>query len=342
MALTEDEIKDIRTAIENAARPLFFFDDDPDGVCSFLQLYKITGEGKGIIVKVASELKEEFAKKVEEYQPDLVVILDVPVVSQNFLDKISQRVIWLDHHPVVQRKGVDYFNPRKHNDEDNRPTSYWAWKIACKSLWIAMAGCVSDWFVPDFKEEFIQQYPDLFSSDIEKPDVALFETPIGLIGRMIAFNLKGTVSDSMKSVKILTRIEHPEEILSQSTPRGKFIYKKYEKQNKEYSELIKNVKADKSKLLLFVYPDDKTSFTSELSNELLHIYPDKMILVGREKDSVIKFSARGKEMKVLPIIQKALQKIDGRGGGHDYACGFSIFREDLDPLVNIIKKELKN
>ncbi len=341
MALTDDEIRQIRDALEKAARPLFFFDDDPDGVCSFIQLYNIKSEGKGIIVKVASELKEDFARKVDEYQPDLIVILDIPVVSQEFLDRLSQKVIWLDHHPVVDRNNVNYYNPRVHDDEDNRPTSYWAWKVAQGSIWMAMAGCVSDWFIPDFKEKFAKKYPGLFDAKIEKPDDALFETKIGLLGRVISANLKGGVSDSMKSVKVLTRIEEPEEILEQTTPRGKYIWKKYLSSSKEYEELLGSVEPDDSNLLLFTYDDNKTSFTSELSNELLHKYPEKMILVGRVKDDLVKFSARGKEMKVLPIIKSVLKKVEGRGGGHDYACGLSIFKDDLDIFAGLVREELK-
>ncbi|MFC2133933.1 hypothetical protein ACFLTH_04890, partial [Bacteroidota bacterium] len=95
MSLTNEEILEIRSALNESVRPLFFFDDDPDGVCAFIQLYKYVGDGKGIIVKVASELGEDFAHKVEEYQPDLVVVLDVPRVSQDFIDRVSQKIIWL-------------------------------------------------------------------------------------------------------------------------------------------------------------------------------------------------------------------------------------------------------
>ena len=39
--LTKKEINEIRENIENSKNPLFFYDDDPDGVCSFLLLYKM-------------------------------------------------------------------------------------------------------------------------------------------------------------------------------------------------------------------------------------------------------------------------------------------------------------
>ncbi|MAG38686.1 hypothetical protein CMO90_01230 [Candidatus Woesearchaeota archaeon] len=342
MAINQKEINEIRKALGKSARPLIFFDDDPDGACSFLQLYHYVGEGKGVILKIGSELGEVFARKVDEYQPDLVVILDVPNVSQDFIDLVKQKIIWIDHHPPIKRKKVNYYNPRIHNDKDNRPTSYWAWKITKKDLWIAMAGCVADWSIPDFKDDFMKKYSGLFKKNINNPAEALFNTKIGLLARMISFNLKGTVADSMKAVRILSKIEHPNEILKQTTPKGKFIYKKFNYYNKEYQDILKEASQTKSKILLHIYPYNKTSFTSELSNELLYKHPNKLILVGRDRNGEIKFSVRGKDIKVLPIVKKVLETLEGRGGGHEYACGLQIKSVDLDKLLKIINEELEN
>lgn len=340
MALTENEIKDIRNALDESARPLFFFDDDPDGVCAFLQLYRFKGDGRGVIVKAGSELTEDFVRKVDEYQPDLIIILDMPLVSQDFIDRVSQKIIWIDHHPPVKRKKINYYNPRIHDDKDSRPTSYWAWQVAKKDLWIGMLGCVSDWFVPEFKDEFTEQFPSLFDKSITEPDEALFNTKIGLLAKIINFNLKGKTSDVMKSIKVLTRIESPLEIINQTTPQGRFIYKKFQRLNDEYESLLNDAKTTDEKLLLFTYPYSNNAYTSELSNELLHKFPDKFIVVGRVTDIEVKGSARGKNVKVLPILKKALEGVDGYGGGHDYACGFCINKDDFDKFLDVIRNEL--
>ncbi|MFH1589421.1 MAG: DHH family phosphoesterase [archaeon] len=341
MAITKKQILEIRKALDKSVRPLFFFDDDPDGVCSFLQLYKYVGDGYGVILKIASELKEDFARKVEEYHPDLVVILDVPLVSQDFIDKVSQKIIWIDHHPPVKRNKVNYYNPRLEDDSDNRPTSYWAYQIAKKDIWLGMAGSISDWHIPDFKDEFIKKYPGFFKKSIKKEADAMFTTKIGLIGKIISFNLKGNVSDSMASVKTLTRIEHPEEILDQTTSKGRFLYKKFEKWNKEYESIISQIKSTKSKLLLYIYEDNNTAFTSELSNEILYKYPDKFLIIGRRRNGEVKMSLRSATVKVHPILMKALEGVDGHGGGHDFACGAGVKEEDFDKFIKVIKKELK-
>ncbi|MFH1770674.1 MAG: DHHA1 domain-containing protein [archaeon] len=341
MALTQKEILEIRKALDKSARPLFFFDDDPDGTCAFLQLYKYKGDGKGVILKIASELKEDFVRKVDEYSPDLVVILDVPLVSQDFIDQVSQKMIWIDHHPPVKRKKIKYYNPRLHNDNDNRPTSYWAYKIAKKDIWLGMAGSIADWHIPDFKDEFMKKHKGMFRKNIKKEDDALFETKIGLIGRIISMNLKGSVSDSMASIKTLSRIEDPNEILKGTTSKGRFILKKYENWNREYQELLSGVKVTKSKLLLYIYSDHNTAFTSELSNELLHKYPDKFLVIGRKRNGEVKMSLRSATIKVAPILKKALEGIDGHGGGHDFACGAGVKEPDFDKFIAVIKKELK-
>ncbi len=247
MALTEKQLQGIREELESSFRPLFFFDDDPDGLCSFLLFYRLIKEGKGIVVKSSPNLDEKFLHIVEEYKPDKIFILDKPLVSQDFLDKIKVKVIWIDHHAPVKRKKVTYYNPRINNDADNRPTAYWCYKIADQDLWIAMVGIIGDWHLPVFSKEFSKLYPKLLPKKIAKPEEALFKTEIGRLARIFSFILKGKTQDVMKYVKILTRIKSPYEILKQTTAQGKFIYKRYEKINKEYQELLSQIKATRSK-----------------------------------------------------------------------------------------------
>ena len=71
------QIKKLREALETSARPLIFFDDDPDGLCSFLQFYKLNPESYGVVYKRAGPLDETFLNKVEEVQPDAIFILDI-------------------------------------------------------------------------------------------------------------------------------------------------------------------------------------------------------------------------------------------------------------------------
>jgi len=331
--ISESDLAIIREKLSTSVRPLFFFDDDPDGVSSFLLFYKAVNEGKGICVKGKPILEKRYADKVTEYSPDRVFVLDKPLIEQEFLDKISQEIIWLDHHPVQDNKGVLYFNPRKRDDEDNRPTSYWAYLVTKdmvkNALWIAMVGIIGDWNLL-LADEFRAQYPDLLPADIDTPEKALFETKIGKLVRIVDFNLKGATSEVMKSVKALTRIKDPNEILNQTTPRGKFIYKKYLTINKDYQQLLKEVEVTDDKILIFRYENNKLALSSQLSNELLYLYPEKIIIVVREKADDTMMSIRSSKYKIIDNLKKALESTTGYGGGHDHACGASVKKSEFD------------
>ena len=83
--LTEQEVKEIREHLENARNPVFFFDNDPDGLCSFLLLQRYIGRGRGVAIKSFPELDKGYFRKIEELDADYIFILDKPLVSQDFL-----------------------------------------------------------------------------------------------------------------------------------------------------------------------------------------------------------------------------------------------------------------
>ncbi len=341
MALSKIQIQQIRDHLDNCKRPLFLFDDDQDGLCSFLQLYRYKGEGKGIIVKTTPKVGTVFLSKIEEYQPDKVFILDLADVEQEFLDEIKVPVIWIDHHGPFERNNVKYFNPRIANREDNHPTSYMCHQVVERDLWIATLGCIADWFIPTFLKDFRLEYPELIEKDYKNPGDILYNSRLGHLIRIFSFVLKGKTEDVNKCIKVLTRIEGPHEILNMESAQGKFIYKRYEQANKLYEPLIKEVLkyAEKSndKLVTYKYKDDKTSFTSDLSNEAIYRHPDKIILVAREKNDEMKCSLRSSKT-ILPIlIEKSLAGLDGYGGGHENACGLNIKTRNFDEFVERLK-----
>jgi single-stranded DNA-specific DHH superfamily exonuclease len=341
MALTQTQIKQIRDELVTCKNPLFLFHDDPDGLCSFLLLYKYIREGHGIVVKSVPRIDDKFIRKVEEYQPDKVFILDIAIVDQYFLDNVKVPVIWIDHHEPLDRNKVKYFNPRVKEPKKNIPATYLCHQITQNDLWIAMAGCIGDWFVPDFYNDFVKAYPKLIDKKKKKAPDILFDTELGKLSRILAFILKGKTGEVMKCVKILTRIGDPYEILEQKSPRGKYIYKRYEKMDTKYQKLLKEAikNAGKDKLLVFTYSADEMSFTGDLSNELLHRYPNKIIIIGRKKSDEIRMSLRASKILLPPLLQKALQSVRGYGGGHEHACGACVKEDDFKEFLEILRKE---
>ena len=83
------------------------------------------------------------------------------------------------------------------------------------------------------------------------------------------------------------------------------------------------------KVVFFAYKDDKTSFTSDLGNEAIYRFPDKIILIAREKNDEMKCSLRSSKIILPPLVEKALAGLDGYGGGHENACGLNIKTADF-------------
>ena len=341
--IPEAKLREVYSYLKNAQNPVIFFDDDPDGLCSFLIFKKLNDNAHGIAIKSSPTLDVPYLKKVEELSPDIIFVVDKPIISQDFIDGVHVPLIWLDHHPVVERKGVHYYNPRIEDKNDNSPISYWTYKVTKdpESMWISTTGSIADWYIPEFFQDFKSRYPGLIDNQ-KTPDKIIFESKFGELIRIFSFLLKGKTMDIRRNVSILSKIRDPYEILEQKTSRGRFLYKQYLSIKKQYDSLLEQalkVKADK--ILLFIYPGARMSFTSELSNELLYRYPDKLIIVGREKGEEVKLSFRSKKIVLPPLIEKALIGVKGYGGGHDNAAGGNVSRDDFQTFIDNLRNQLK-
>ncbi len=337
--LTDKQVTFLREELATAKNPLFFYDGDADGLTAFLLLYRIHREGKGISLTTTSTLSEQFLRKVEEINPDKIFVLDIPLVTQEFLDAVKRPVFWIDHHPVQDRKNVYYFNPRIKDPDAYIPTSRMAWQITerAEDLWIATAGSLADWHMPDFIDQFIKKYPDLLS---EKSDLTttVFKSPLGKLVKFFFFIQKGPQGDVRKSVKILTRITSPLEIFNQESSAGKFLFRRFYTINAKYEEVLTKAKGfvTPSNVILYSYTEQEWSFTVNLANELIALHPTKYVIIARKKGGEMKCSLRGKE--VLSILQKALVGVNGSGGGHNDACGAVIKEEDWDVFLRNFKE----
>ena len=341
--IKESEIDEIRKYLKKSENPLFFFDDDPDGLSSYLLLKKYTDNGKGVSVKAEPILSEKLLHKVKEISPDCIFVLDVPDITQEFVDNVHVPIIWIDHHTPKKIKGVHYYNPLLNNKNDNRPVSYWAYKITNQNIWIAAVGSISDWHIPDFIEEFKSKYPGLIPSDKKTPDEIMFNSKFGELISLFAFILKGKTGDVQRSISILSKIESPLDLLNQETSRAKYLNKKIKKLKEEYNIVLENCinQKAKGKLWLINYPQTKTSFASGISNEILFRHPDKIVMVARENKGRMKISIRSKNIKVEDKLQKAIEGIDGYGGGHELACGANISNKDFKLFLERFKSLIK-
>ncbi|MGM5483658.1 MAG: DHHA1 domain-containing protein [Nanobdellota archaeon] len=358
--ISEKQIKKIREKIINCRNPVILYDDDADGICSFLLIKKYLKkhniDPKGIIVKSSPEIKaKQYSRKVSNYYPDLVIILDKPLIEDEFLDDVKCEKIWIDHHAIPdnsERDDINYYNPLQ-NSKINYPTTLQCWcvvednkEIKNNNLWVAVTGCAGDWFYPEnLLTKFKEKYPDYIEDNIKTAPGIMFDSRLSIIIKTIFFMTKGRVNDVYKIITRLEKIEHPDEILLQNTENGDKLYQRYKKINEIYEKLMKKAikNKDKTEFLVAIIPQEKYSFSSELSNEIFYRYPDKIIIVGRISEGYVKGSIRTSFNIDLPeIIQSSLNGFDGTGGGHKNACGFKIKETDFNDFLDIFKKETKN
>ncbi len=338
------KINEIREMIEKSQNPMIFFDDDPDGLCSFLLLEKKYKKFKGIVLKNSPVLDESYIVKVRQHCPDLILVLDKPIISEGFVEKVHVPLIWIDHHsPENFRGGVNYFNPRVKDDKDNRPVTYWCYKITNDNLWIAMVGILGDWHLSlynAFKKKFKDIVP---SRKINDPPGVLFNTELGKLVKIFSFILKGRTAEAYNYINLILKVNDPKEILGKKTEAGRKIYERYEEINKIYEIFLsKAIRENKDRnFIVFTYYHNKYSFTSDMSNELLYRYPEKVILIAREQGDEFKGSLRAANLILPPILMKSLKGLEGQGGGHEHACGFNVKKRDFIKFKNRIEKQIK-
>ena len=112
MGFTPEQFEEFRGFVKDAKRPLIFFDDDGDGTTSFTMLYHALGAGNGVPVKSGPEVTDFFLRKVEEYRPDVIFVLDKPMVSDEFIDAVKVD-LFPDEVFVFSPRGDVYNLPRR-------------------------------------------------------------------------------------------------------------------------------------------------------------------------------------------------------------------------------------
>ena len=373
--LTQEQLGEIKQHLEASQNPLFFFDNDVDGLCAFLILRKAIGRGKGIPIKSFPDLKEQYLRKVEELNPDAVFILDKAEVSPEFVNVIEQKnipIIWIDHHETKTPKETiaktSYFNTHKLTKSDSKrsalgdePIAYIAQKIFNRQQdqWLAMIGCIGDVYMPDFAEKFAEQNPELFNmfprTATKSPPTgtkclptaqsaritafdALHSTEIGKLVRMLNFGLMDTTTNVVKLIKYLFKANFPYDILEENR-YTKQLHKRYTQLNEFYNKQVAKAesKFNPDDPVLFHTYSGNTSMSSEISNKLYYRHKDKLIVVAFKRPEKINISIRGKN--ALEITKKAIANIENAtGGGHEEATGAMVPVDDFNKFKENIKE----
>ena len=344
--LTEEQIQEIREHLEKAQNPLFFFDNDADGLCSFLLLRRFIGRGRGVAIKSFPDLQQSYAKKIHELSPDYVFILDKPIVSEGFLkeaEELAVPVVWIDHHdadvPIHKSPIFWYYNSMKSKNPSSEPVTFWAYRVSKKKedLWIALSGCISDGYLPEFAKTAEKEYPELWSR-VGSAFEGLYETGIGKVSRILGFALKDRTSSVVKMIKFLFNAS-VQDVLHDN--KKNTLLERFNQVDKLYQKLMEKARvcADESKLLYFQYGGE-LSLSADIANELFYRFPEKVIVVAYISGTKANLSLRG-ESDVRELTLKAIEGIEGaRGGGHKHATGAQVSVEDVPRFKENLEKLL--
>jgi single-stranded DNA-specific DHH superfamily exonuclease len=339
--LKTEELGKIREFLEQSQNPIFLFDNDVDGLCSFLIFRRALDRGRGVPIKSFPKLTDQYVRKVEEFGSDAVVILDKAEVSEEFIDAVNELgvpIMWIDHHKSESAEAlkskVDFYS----SYPSGEPTTYIAQNIFNRKedLWLALVGCIGDVYSPSFGKQVEEGYPELFNSKLDAFD-ALHATEIGKLVRMLNFGMMDTTTNVINIVKYMFNIKSPYDLIEEN-PRTKQLHKRYAELNDIYERQVKKALEEmdeKDDVLLFSYAGH-ISMSSEIANKLYYLYPKKTIIVCFKKPEKINVSIRGEG--ALKLTQRITKKIEGAmGGGHEVATGAMVPVDKWEEFVELIK-----
>ena len=338
--LNKTQIEEIREHLERAQNPVFFFDNDQDGLCAFLLLQRYIGRGKGVAIKSFPDLDVSNFRRVKELEADYIFILDKPTVSDEFFEEVSKinlPVVWIDHHKVDTGKlpgFVSYYNSKE-------PTTFLAWQATGRKedLWLGVAGCVADKFVPNFYKDFKKKNPEL-SIDSDDAFEILYSSEIGKLSRLLGHGLKDRTTNVVSMIKFLMDVKNPGEVLEESS-KNYLMRQRYDEIEGHLNKLVEKATSEfkeEDKILFFEY-GGHLSLSSELSNVLSFKFSKKVIIVAYLSGDKVNISARGK--KVRDLVLKAIDGLEGAtGGGHEEAVGAVVQKKDLEEFRLRLQKNI--
>ena len=376
------KIYQIRNLIKKSVHPIMFFDCDTDGGTSYLQLKKVFPKINGFSMFKDFEKQKVLLNKIEN-KHDTVIIFDIPYLTEEFLEGIkNKKIIWVDHHlenskEQIKKYKIIHFNPLNFDLNDNRPSSYWAYKIANskENLFYVTLGSVSDFFLLDVIIKFYKQNEKNFNAlfKISKEDkkelfefiknnkfndektkekreywirYLTYESKLIEFKNLFDFMYKlEKEEDILNAFKLISKMNAFELKININNGEG-FLFKEYNEMMKKYKILFEKAIKENEYNKEFIYFEysGKASFTKTISEELCHKFTKhKVVLVvfKKDKSDQISFSFRGNNFDVNKLVRKSLEGLNGIGGGHKFAAGGMVKEKDFEEFKKIIFENIK-
>jgi oligoribonuclease NrnB/cAMP/cGMP phosphodiesterase (DHH superfamily) len=346
--LSKKQLGEIRDHLEKAQNPIFLYDNDVDGLCSYVVLRRFIGRGKGVAVKSHPNIDINYAKRVQELGGDYVFVLDRHSLGEDFVKEIEMLqipIVWIDHHDVESKSGtynmLHTYNPSKNKRRSAEPTTYLCYKATKRfeDVWIAMMGCLSDHYLnKSVVKDFVEKYEHFWANDIKKPFQGLYSTLIGKLARSLSFGLKDSITHVVELQNFLINCKDPVDLEHGLDSKSAFAAK-YSEISKKYQSLLGEANKCASDKLLFYNYGGQLSISSDLANELSYLYPKHYICVAYSSGPITNISFRGKNVsKILSEVLGVLGR--GTGGGHRDAVGARIDTSDLDKFKEEVLKRV--
>ena len=285
------------------------------------------------------EINEDMQAKIIEYDPDVLIVVDMGNESARFLKKMAEerKVGVFGHHRFF---GEDFgqatvVNPLLfHAPENLNPSaSYLVYRVTDGPAWLTAVGSIGD--RGDGKiSELIEQVKDEYELTLEQ----LKELSATLDSAEAYKDGKAPLA-----LEALQECEAPKDLLKPSSKSAKLL-KKYRTEIKTEIERLKIEHTKKAEIFsrLVIYQvESKFGLKGNIANYLQEEYPNKVILVWSDRER-IRLSLRTQSpIDVASLVKKHLKDLDGKGGGHKPAAGAEIAKPDFPKLLERIKEDLK-
>ncbi len=280
---------------------------------------------------------------------------------------------------LIQKYNIIHFNPLNFNENDNRAVSYLSYLISGEKeelLSLAVLGSVSDFFllniIKDLYEKNKRDFNTLFPKLDEKSRKLLFNFlekysfdnqkarekreywiryliyEAGLIKFKTFFDFLFKFKDDEDILNAFHYIEKKSifDLCAEINARKGKIFENYSQLLDEYNLILKDAKKVKPKnnLYFFTYDSDM-SFTKTLAEEIRYIYksvPVVAICFKKADKPYYHCSFRGVNYVVNSLVERALNGLDGMGGGHPYAAGARVHENDFLKFKKRIFKQLSS
>lgn len=345
--LSQESLDDIRTRLEGASCPVFLFDNDADGLCSYVIARRALGKGKGIPVRSYPELDVGYCEQALILGADMVVVLDKPFISEASIRLLQERsipLLILDHHVVEKTYSPEIgsypleYNPAllEGSERSTEPVSYLMYCALGRKedLWLMIAGCIADHYLPVEWEVFSVHYPAL-GGKVQSPFHAYYLTPLGTLAQSLNFGLKDSLAHVKALVTFLSECSGPEQVLGDEAPLS--FRDKMHTLSEALERFIGEAQVHGS--LVVVQYSGATSMSADIANKLSFLYPGNYILVAYCKGSVTNLSLRGKGVK--KIFDALVPTFPGLlGGGHEDAVGGRMVSASVEGFIKAFQEKI--